>query len=94
MKKLIIKEINGYEYILKDDGNKEYNLNLEFYELDENLKKGDYIYLNEKLLYNERVYSFGPIKKEVNENIENITDAEIIGVKKGANIIYLQRYYG
>lgn len=88
MKKLVIEEINNYDYILKDELNNQYELNLEFYGLDKKLSVGDVIYLNKKLLVNDAVYSFGLVKdfqKDIKEYIKVIlSDQEY----------YLERYYG
>ena len=44
MNKLIIENIDGYNYILKDTNNKSYNINIEFYDIDVLPKVGDIIY--------------------------------------------------
>lgn len=88
MIKTEILNINNYDYILSD-GNNNYNLNLEFYDLDNKLNIGDIIYIPSKLLINNGVYSYGKINgKENNNTNENI---KIITNNKE---IYLQRYYG
>ena len=50
MIKLIIENIDGYNYTLKDNDNNIYNINIEFYDIDELPKVGDIIYINNKLL--------------------------------------------
>ena len=80
--------INNYDYVLSD-GKNNYNLNLEFYDLDNKLNVSDIIYIPSKLLKNNGVYTYGKIKEE---NIMN-TD-EYIKIISNNKEIYLQRYYG
>lgn len=87
MKKLIIKNIDNYDYLLEDDEHNKYELNLEFYGLDKNISTGDIIYIPNRLLSLDKVYSFGPLKESnnINEYIKLIIDSKEY---------YLQRYYG
>jgi hypothetical protein len=85
MKKLQIKKVNNYEYTLIDK-EKEYILNIEFYDI-EKPNIGDYIYLPNKILEENILYSFGPIKR-------NAKDEEYIKLDIKGSSIYLQRYYG
>ena len=50
MIKVIITEIDGYNYTLKDNKEKSYKINIEFYGLSSNPTINDVIYINEKLL--------------------------------------------
>lgn len=50
MIKLKIIDIKDYDYVLEDNNNKTYNLNIEFYGIKENPKVDDYIYISKKLL--------------------------------------------
>lgn len=86
MVKLKILKKNDYDYTLENN-NKKYNLNIEFYNIEVNI--GDYIYLSEKLLKDENLFSFGPIKQE-----DNIKEEDIIKLIKDNKEYYLQRYYG
>ena len=79
MNKLIIENIDGYNYILKDTNNKSYNINIEFYDIDVLPKVGDIIYINNKLLnkINNNVVSFGKLdgiygRKITDENDEDM----------------------
>lgn len=83
-----IISINNYDYTLTD-GNNNYNLNLEFYDLDTKLNIGDIIYIPRKLLINNGVYAYGKIIKSEKQNIE-----EYIKIIYNNKEIYLQRYYG
>ena len=88
MIKTEIISINNYYYILSD-GNNNYNLNLEFYDLDNKLNIGDIIYIPSKLLINNSVYTYGKKNETKKENID-----EYIKIISNNKEIYLQRYYG
>lgn len=88
MIKTEILNINNYDYILSD-GKKEYNINLEFYDLDNKLNIGDIIYIPKKLLINNGVYTYGKVSENIKEN-----DDEYIKIISNNKEIYLQRYYG
>ena len=88
MIKTEIISINNYDYVLSD-GKNNYNLNLEFYDLDYKLNIGDIIYIPKKLLVNNSVYTYG----KINENKKENTD-EYIKIISNNKEIYLQRYYG
>ena len=88
MIKTNIININGYNYTLSY-GNNNYNLNLEFYDLDDKLNIGDIIYIPDKLLINNGVYTYGKINEEKKENID-----EYIKIISNDKEIYMQRYYG
>ena len=88
MIKTEIISINNYDYILSD-GNNKYNLNLEFYDLDNKVNIGDIIYIPKKLLKNNGVYTYGKINDNKKENIN-----EYLKIISNNKEIYLQRYYG
>ena len=88
MIKTVIISINNYDYVLSD-GKNNYNLNFEFYDLDNKLNIGDIIYIPKKLLVNNSVYTYG----KINENKKENTD-EYIKIINNNKEIYLQRYYG
>ena len=88
MIKTEIISINNYDYVLSD-GIDNYNLNLEFYDLDNKLNIGDIIYIPKKLLKDNSVYTYGKINKTKKEN-----DDEYIKIISNNKEIYLQRYYG
>lgn len=99
MKKLEIINKNNYEYHLKDEDDMIYHMNLEFFDIQEELKSGDYIYMAEKLL-NPRYegysvnYVFGSLdNKYGKENIE-INDIDVIKLEIEGKEIYLKRLYG
>lgn len=88
MIKLIVDNIENYNYTLKDENNNLYELNLEFYDLDKRIKIGDTIYLPKQLLNEKGLYSFGVIKR-IDNNLEEYIKL-IIDNKQ----YYLERYYG
>jgi len=88
MTKTEIISINNYDYVLSD-GIDNYNLNLEFYDLDNKLNIGDIIYIPKKLLKDNNIYTYGKINKDKKEN-----DDEYIKIISNKKEIYLQRYYG
>ena len=96
MIKLIIENIDQYNYILKDKENIKYKINIEFFDIDELPKIGDIIYVNSKLLYNinNNVVSFGKIDGHYGREIIDENDEDIIGISINNKIIYLKRYYG
>ena len=88
MIKTVIISINNYDYVLSD-GKNNYNLNFEFYDLDNKLNIGDIIYIPKKLLVNNSVYTYGKINENKKENID-----EYIKIINNNKEIYLQRHYG
>ena len=84
MRKLKVKEINRYDYVLEDIDNV-YTLNIEFYDVEVHV--GDYIYISDKTLNEKNVFAFGPINKVCK-------DEDIIKLVHNNEEIYLQRYYG
>ena len=88
MIKLSIENIDEYLYTLTDNNNKRYVLNIEFYEFIP--KVGDIIYISEKNLNKNDMYSYGP----TGSNYSKEDEEDIIKIVRGKNTIYLQRYYG
>ena len=96
MIKLIIENIDGYNYTLKDNDNNIYNINIEFYDVDVLPKVGDIIYINNKLLnkINNNIVSFGKLDGIYGRTITDENDEDVIGLSIQDKIIYLKRYYG
>lgn len=96
MKKLVIKDINNYDYTLIDSFSNKFNLNIEFYGLDSLPKKLDVIYMNEKLLnnVNNNLVSFGPLDEIYGKTIKNEDDKDLIILNTNNKNIYLKRFYG
>lgn len=93
MKKLTIKDKEDYIYYLIDDNN-EYELKIEFYDLNILPKKGDNFYLDEKLLREKILLSFGLINNNDGKDINLLKEDEILILDNGKEKIYLKRYYG
>ena len=88
MKKLVVKEINNYDYIFIDSDNKEYNLNIEFY-TDNKPAINDAIYFPDEILKEKNMFSFGELLEESTKE-----EKDLIKVVIGNKEFYLQRYYG
>ena len=93
MKKVTIKNKEDYIYYLMDDKN-EYKLKLEFYDLNNLPKIGDVFYLDERLLKENILLSFGLINSDDGKNIALLKEDEILILDNGKDKIYLKRYYG
>lgn len=96
MLKLVIESIDGYWYLLKDQDNKFYKVNIEFYDLDTLPQVGDVLYGHSKLLQemDQHAVSFGKLDGIYGRVVLDENDKDIIGVNIGGNMIYLKRYYG
>lgn len=99
MVKLKIINIKSYLYDLKDEKGDKYILNLEFFDLAEKPKAGDYIYMKKELLdpkYDgySTSYTFGSLESKYGK--ENITtdDIDVIKIVIDNKQIYLKRLYG
>lgn len=88
MKKVIIKEINGYDYILLDEDNNVYYKNIEFISKLKPKEK-DIIYLSEKILFENNLFTFADFN-----NRNNVKEAEIIKIISSDEKYYLIRHYG
>ncbi len=99
MIKLKIVNKDSYKYDLKDEDKHNYNLNLEFFDIEEKLKIGDYIYMNKELLnpkydgYSTN-YTFGSLESKYGKENILITDIDVIKVVVDKMEIYLKRLYG
>ena len=95
MKKLEINKIDNYQYELKDMNDKIYHFNIEFYNLEKELKIGDYIYISEKLLQEKySVLSFDTLDSKYGRNIETEEDEDLAILLIDNKKIYLKRVYG
>lgn len=99
MIKLKIVEKNGYTYKLKDEKEKEYNMILEFLDIDKIPQEGDYIFIAEMLLnpsyngYSTR-YTFGNLNSIYGKNKIFLDNIDIIMIMIEDKEIYLKRLYG
>jgi len=98
MIKLQIINRNNYLYELKDN-DKRYSMNLEFLDIDENLKEGDYIFFSRELLdpkyegYSTS-YTFGNLENKYGKSNISIEDIYLIKIVIDEKEIYLKRLYG
>lgn len=94
MKKLMIKDIDNYNYYFSDDKNN-YRINMEFYETNYKPKVGDSLYIDENLLknINNQMISCGPLDGQYGKNNKEL-DKDIFIFVSGNEKIYLKRYYG
>lgn len=93
MIKLKIIDIKDYDYVLEDINKKTYNLNIQFYGLNEKIKTNDYIYISQELLNEKNLYSFGPFNSIYGKSV-NLNEDEIIKIVTSKEEFYLKRYYG
>ena len=96
MIRLVIKRVLGYNYLLVDNEDKEYNVNIEFYGIDENPMQGDIIFLNEDLLndINNNMVSFGPLGEKYGKDISSSSDKDVVYLSCKYGAVYLKRFYG
>ena len=88
MKKLIIKEVNNYNYSLIDDKNNNYQLNIEFYSKYKP-QVNDIIYLDDSILEEINLYVFDEVF-----DTRNIDISDFIKVVSNDKEYYFQRRYG
>ena len=95
MIRLKIKEINNNLYILEDINNT-YEITIYFYDINEQVRVNDYLYIQEKLLrkINHSIISLGVLDSMYGKVIEDITDEDLVILITNNNRIYLKRYYG
>lgn len=99
MIKLEIVDKNNYEYTLKDERDNNYILNLDFFDIEEKPKNGDYIYINKELLNSKyegysTSYTFGSLENKYGRENILIDDIDVIKVVIDNMEIYLKRLYG
>ena len=86
-------------YYLKDSKNNNYELSMEFYDIDESPKIGDYLELSAELLnpmyagYSV-LYTFGNLKNPCGRNTTNMNNIDIIKLIMKNKEIILKRLYG
>ena len=99
MIKLEIDNINKYTYKLKDEKKNKYDLNLEFFDIEEEPKVGDYIYISAELLdpkfegYSTS-YTFGNLKSKYGKENIKLGDIDVIKIVTNRLEISLKRLYG
>jgi len=99
MEKLKIMKIENNTYTLLNKDGEKFEFNLTFYDLEENLVQGDFIYFNKHLLnpnYKEynKTYFFGPLDEVYGREIKSKEDIDLIKIKLGDKTIFLKRFFG
>lgn len=95
MIKVKIEKIDGYNYYLRDENNKSYKLNIEFYDLIEKPMVNDEFYIHEQLLQETpTMFSFGPLSGKYGREIESPDDDDLLILIMNDEKKYLKRYYG
>lgn len=93
MEKLVIKKIDHYNYLLQDEKQKSYMINIEFYDINTIIEVNDILYMDEKLL-KEKMLNIGLFNDTCGRNIENSEDKDIVILQTKQNRFYLKRIYG
>ena len=99
MVKLKIVNIDGYKYDLVDEDKHNYTINLEFFDIKENIKIGNYICMNSELLNTKyegysTSYTFGSLENKYGKENISLEDIDIITVILDKREVYLKRLYG
>ena len=99
MVELKIIDNEKYIYNQEDKNEKKYILNLEFLDINEKPKKGDYIYINSELLNKQydgysTSYTFGSLESKYGKENISMDDVDVIKVVISGMEIYLKRLYG
>ena len=88
MKKLIIKEIDNYDYLLINQDNNVYNKNIEFYS-EYKPQINDIIYVDDSIINEVNLYAFDEVSDTRDVDIKDII--KVVGSDKE---YYFQRRYG
>ena len=94
MKELLVIEKNDDRYILIDEYNNKYDLNIHIMDIDYEIMVGDTLYIDGGMIRDERVFTFGKLDSEYGRIIDNNNDKEIVVFKQKDNKYYMKRYYG
>jgi len=87
MIKLQVLDINSDLYLLRDEFDNLRKKNIIF--INKEIKINDYIYLSEKVIKEDNIFTYGYIY-----NFNQININEIVIIESKDNLIVLQRYYG
>ena len=99
MIKLKIVNIDGYQYYLEDEDKRNYIFNLEFLDVEDGIKVGNFINISAELL-NPRYagystnYTFGSLESKYGEYKIKLNDIDVIKIETEDKEIYLKRLYG
>lgn len=99
MIKLKIVNIDGYQYYLEDEDKHNYIFNLEFLDVEDDIKVGNFINISAELL-NPRYagystnYIFGSLESKYGKDKIKLNDNDVIKIEIEDKEIYLKRLYG
>ena len=99
MIKLKIVNIDGYQYYLEDEDKRNYIFNLEFLDVEDDIKVGNFINISAELL-NPRYagystnYTFGSLESKYGKDKIKLNDIDVIKIETEDKEIYLKRLYG
>lgn len=93
MIKLKIVKIDNFKYYLSSENNKEYELKIEFHDIDKP-KVNDYIFMDEDLLSINYLLAFGSIDSSYGHTIKSSHDKDVIVIISDNKEIFLKRLYG
>ena len=99
MIKMEIVKKDNYIYELKDEKENKYTLNLDFCDIEEIPKVGDYIYISAELLNPKYAgystsYTFGKLENKYGKENISMNDIDVIKVVTSNLEIYQKRLYG
>ena len=99
MIKMEIVKKDNYIYELKDEKENKYTLNLDFFDIEESPKVGDYIYISAELLNPKYAgystsYTFGKLENKYGKENISMNDIDVIKVVTNNLEIYQKRLYG
>ena len=99
MIRLKIEEKSGQNYVLKAENGDSYEMNFEFFNLDKEPDKNDYINISAELLNTRykgfsKYLSFGKMDNICGRNESKLNEGEIIKIEIEDKEIYLKRLYG
>jgi len=102
-KKYLVKKVdNDFSktfYTICDEDNNEYVFSFKFYDLDKEIKVGDYFHIsnNSLIAFKERpkmTYYLGPLNTEFSKRLDKRTEHEKFMIEIDGEVITYQRYYG
>lgn len=99
MVRLKVESKNEGNYELKDNNGNVYNINFEFFGIEKEPEKNDYISISAELLnLNYKEYStylsFGDMENISGREVSKLNDTEILKIGIEDKEIYLKRLYG
>lgn len=95
MIELMINKIEGYNYSLIDKEKNEYTLNLEFYDLKDEVKAYDKILMPKRILKQKNMMlNYGLLDNICGKIITNSNEEDLLVLITKNKNIYLKRLYG